>query len=226
MRDRGDKATVARHLIGGKRHYGRRLCGDLRLLFLKSEQGNRASMGLAFRKETTGARRGRWSWAVRSVASLAVETVEAEIGAKSMAAAGNAERGLPRSEENGGVAKQFEKRSNPEWNQVFAFAKERTQASVVKVTVKDKAVLVDAQIGKVAFDVNEIPKRAPPDSPLAPQWYRLEDQRCEKIKQGELMLAVWMGPQADEAFPHAPQVRICVEHVLDNFPFQCWFGPA
>ncbi|KAI4383682.1 hypothetical protein MLD38_009490 [Melastoma candidum] len=102
-----------------------------------------------------------------------------------------------------GVTKQFEKRSNPEWNQVFAFAKERIQASVVEVTVKDKAVLVDDQIGKVAFDVNDIPKRVPPDSPLAPQWYRLEDQRGEKIEQGELMLAVWMGTQADEAFSHA-----------------------
>ncbi|KAI4386645.1 hypothetical protein MLD38_004561 [Melastoma candidum] len=61
-------------------------------------------MGLAIRKETTGVRRGRWSWTVWSVASLAVESVEAEVGAKSMVAVGNAERGLPRSEENRGVA--------------------------------------------------------------------------------------------------------------------------
>ncbi|CAN1307197.1 FT-interacting protein 4 [Linum perenne] len=52
------------------------------------------------------------------------------------------------------------------------------------------------------FDLNEVPKRVPPDSPLAPQWYRLEDRKGDKGK-GELMLAVWMGTQADEAFPES-----------------------
>ncbi|KAI4373684.1 hypothetical protein MLD38_011784 [Melastoma candidum] len=102
-----------------------------------------------------------------------------------------------------GVTNHFEKKTSPEWNQVFAFAKERIQASVVEISVKDKDVIVDDLIGRAVFDVNEIPKRVPPDSPLAPQWYRLEDRRGEKIKKGELMLAVWMGTQADEAFPHA-----------------------
>ncbi|VAI90706.1 unnamed protein product [Triticum turgidum subsp. durum] len=44
-----------------------------------------------------------------------------------------------------------------------------------------------------------------PDSPLAPQWYRLEERRGDggyKVR-GELMLAVWIGTQADEAFPEA-----------------------
>ncbi|VAI90704.1 unnamed protein product [Triticum turgidum subsp. durum] len=47
--------------------------------------------------------------------------------------------------------------------------------------------------------------RVPPDSPLAPQWYRLEERRGDggyKVR-GELMLAVWIGTQADEAFPEA-----------------------
>ncbi|KAE8710605.1 Protein QUIRKY [Hibiscus syriacus] len=99
-----------------------------------------------------------------------------------------------------GITKHFEKKSNPEWNQAFAFSKERIQASVLEVYVKDKDVVADDLIGRALFDLNEIPKRIPPDSPLAPQWYRLEDRKGNKAK-GELMLAVWMGTQADEAFP-------------------------
>lgn len=101
-----------------------------------------------------------------------------------------------------GVTKHFEKKSNPEWNQVFAFSKERIQASTLEVVVKDKDVVLDDFMGRVVFDLIDIPKRVPPDSPLAPQWYRLEDRRADKAK-GELMLAVWMGTQADEAFPDA-----------------------
>ncbi|XWS52466.1 hypothetical protein CRYUN_Cryun11dG0072900 [Craigia yunnanensis] len=101
-----------------------------------------------------------------------------------------------------GTTKHFEKKNNPEWNQVFAFSKERIQASVLEVLVKDKDVVIDDLMGRVMFDLSEIPKRVPPDSPLAPQWYRLEDRKGDKAK-GELMLAVWMGTQADEAFPDA-----------------------
>ncbi|KAM3690414.1 hypothetical protein ACB098_09G123700 [Castanea mollissima] len=101
-----------------------------------------------------------------------------------------------------GTTRHFEKKSNPEWNQVFAFSKDRLQSSVLEVTVKDKDLVKDDFIGRVLFDLNEVPKRVPPDSPLAPQWYRLEDRKSEKVK-GELMLAVWMGTQADEAFPEA-----------------------
>ncbi|GAB2287019.1 FT-interacting protein 3 [Dionaea muscipula] len=97
-----------------------------------------------------------------------------------------------------GTTRHFENTTNPEWNQVFAFSKDRIQASVVEIMVKDK----DDFIGRVAFDLNEVPKRVPPDSPLAPQWYRLEDRKADKAK-GELMLAVWMGTQGDEAFPEA-----------------------
>ncbi|GFY96275.1 calcium-dependent lipid-binding (CaLB domain) plant phosphoribosyltransferase family protein [Actinidia rufa] len=101
-----------------------------------------------------------------------------------------------------GTTRHFEKKSNPEWNQVFAFSKDRIQASVLEVTVKDKDFVKDDFIGRVLFDLNEVPKRVPPDSPLAPQWYRLEERNGNKAK-GELMLAVWMGTQADEAFPEA-----------------------
>nr|GMD84469.1 FT-interacting protein 1-like [Ipomoea batatas] len=103
-----------------------------------------------------------------------------------------------------GTTRHFEKRSNPEWNQVFAFSKDRIQASVLEVSVKDKDFVKDDFVGRVLFDLNEVPKRVPPDSPLAPQWYRLEDRKGDKARGGgELMLAVWMGTQADEAFPEA-----------------------
>uniref|UniRef100_A0A5B7AX09 C2 domain-containing protein n=1 Tax=Davidia involucrata TaxID=16924 RepID=A0A5B7AX09_DAVIN len=101
-----------------------------------------------------------------------------------------------------GVTKHFEKKSNPEWNFVFAFSQDRLQSSFVEVVVKDKDVVLDDFIGKVTFDLIEVPRRVPPDSPLAPQWYRLVDRKGERAK-GELMLAVWKGTQADEAFPDA-----------------------
>ncbi|KAL5132635.1 FT-interacting protein 1 [Glycine soja] len=103
-----------------------------------------------------------------------------------------------------GRTKHFEKKLNPEWNQVFAFSKDRIQSSVLEVFVKDKAMVGrDDYLGRVVFDLNEVPTRVPPDSPLAPQWYRLEDW-CEEGKvRGDIMLAVWMGTQADEAFSEA-----------------------
>lgn len=101
-----------------------------------------------------------------------------------------------------GKTKHFEKKQNPEWNEVFAFAKENLQSSVLEVVVKDKDVLVDDFVGLVRFDLHEVPTRVPPDSPLAPEWYRLADKDGDK-KKGELMLAVWYGTQADEAFPDA-----------------------
>ena len=103
-----------------------------------------------------------------------------------------------------GKTRHFEKKTNPEWKQVFAFSKDKVQSSVVKVYVRDKEVVSrDDYIGKVVFDMHEVPTRVPPDSPLAPQWYRLEDRKGETKVRGEVMLAVWMGTQADEAFPEA-----------------------
>ncbi|XP_048333862.1 FT-interacting protein 3 [Ziziphus jujuba] len=101
-----------------------------------------------------------------------------------------------------GTTRHFEKRQNPEWNEVFAFARDNVQSSVLEVVVKDKDLLKDDFAGIVRFDLNEVPTRVPPDSPLAPEWYRLANKDGEK-KKGELMLAVWYGTQADEAFPDA-----------------------
>lgn len=101
-----------------------------------------------------------------------------------------------------GTTKHFEKKQNPEWNEVFAFSRDRMQASVLEVVVKDKNVVKDDFVGLLHFDLSDVPTRVPPDSPLAPEWYRLEDKKGDKAK-GELMLAIWMGTQADEAFPDA-----------------------
>ncbi|KAE8692422.1 Protein QUIRKY [Hibiscus syriacus] len=103
-----------------------------------------------------------------------------------------------------GKTQHFEKKPNPEWHQVFAFSKDKIQSSVLEVFVRDREMVGrDDYIGRVIFDMNEVPTRVPPDSPLAPQWYRLEDRRGESKVRGEVMLAVWMGTQADEAFPEA-----------------------
>ncbi|XP_006366512.1 protein QUIRKY-like [Solanum tuberosum] len=104
-----------------------------------------------------------------------------------------------------GLTFHFEHKSSPEWSQVFVVLKDRIQSRVLEVCLKDKSRIGDsddALIGKVNFEINEVPKRVPPDSPLAPQWYWMENRKGEKVK-GELMLAVWIGTQADEAFQEA-----------------------
>lgn len=102
-----------------------------------------------------------------------------------------------------GVTSYLEKNQDPVWDSVFAFSKEKLQSSLIEVTVKDKDVAKDDFVGRYVFDVSEVPVRVPPDSPLAPQWFRLEHRNGEILKRGEIMLAVWMGTQADEAFPEA-----------------------
>ncbi|KAL9248603.1 FT-interacting protein 1-like protein [Drosera capensis] len=103
-----------------------------------------------------------------------------------------------------GKTRHFEKKMNPEWNQVFAFGKDKIQSTVLEVFLRDRDMVGrDDYLGRVSFDLHEVPTRVPPDSPLAPQWYRLEDRHGDTKLKGEVMLAVWMGTQADEAFPEA-----------------------
>ncbi|XP_004959939.1 FT-interacting protein 1 [Setaria italica] len=102
-----------------------------------------------------------------------------------------------------GVTKHLEKNPNPVWRQTFAFSSEHLQSNQVEVVVKDKDMIKDDFVGRVLFDMTDIPARVPPDSPLAPQWYRLADRSGEKLRHGEIMLALWKGTQADEAFPEA-----------------------
>ncbi|KAH0733870.1 hypothetical protein KY285_009577 [Solanum tuberosum] len=123
-----------------------------------------------------------------------------------------------------GTTRHFVKEMNPEWNQVFAFSVVRIQVSILEVNMKDKK---DDSIGRVKFHLNEIPKRVPPDSSLAPQWYRLEDGSGSTVK-GELMLAVWMGTQADEAFPeswHSDAATVSGADALVNIMSKVYFSP-
>ncbi|CAH8336912.1 unnamed protein product [Eruca vesicaria subsp. sativa] len=98
-----------------------------------------------------------------------------------------------------GVTKKVSS-SNLEWNQVFAFSKETIQSSVVEIFLRESNK--DEYSGRVWFDLSEIPTRVPPDSPLAPQWYKVESRNGVR-SSGELMVSVWFGTQADEAFAEA-----------------------
>ncbi|KAJ1442836.1 Phosphoribosyltransferase C-terminal [Sesbania bispinosa] len=96
--------------------------------------------------------------------------------------------------------------SSPEWNQVFAFEEEKIHSLNVEVLVKDKTETIDmphAFIGKLQFNLGDVPNRVPPESSLAPQWYKLEDQTGTNLDRGDIMLSLWMGTQADEYFPYA-----------------------
>lgn len=96
-----------------------------------------------------------------------------------------------------------------EWDQIFAFCRESPESSsILEVSVWDPPSKMDPTsdmagqnfLGGICFEVAEIPLRDPPDSPLAPQWYRLEGGGAHS---GDLMLATWVGTQADDAFPDA-----------------------
>ncbi|CAN6268219.1 unnamed protein product [Urochloa humidicola] len=97
--------------------------------------------------------------------------------------------------------------ASPEWNQVFAFSRDSSLQSTAALEVLVRDDKDGGCVGRVAFDVAEAPARVPPDSPLAPQWYRLDAGAGggggTTPASGEVMLAVWAGTQADEAFPDA-----------------------
>lgn len=126
-----------------------------------------------------------------------------------------------------GVTKHLEKNQNPVWNQIFAFSKERLQSNLLELVVKDKDFGKDDFVGRVMFDLTEVPLRVPPDSPLAPQWYKLEDKRGQRGNRGEIMLAVWMGTQADEAFPEAwhSDAHSISHHNLAHTRSKVYFSP-
>ena len=95
---------------------------------------------------------------------------------------------------------------SPEWHQVFALGHNRPESasSTLEISVWDSPS--EQFLGGVCFDLSEVPVRDPPDSPLALQWYRLDggdgDQSSARVS-GDIQLAVWIGTQADDAFPEA-----------------------
>ncbi|KAF4350597.1 hypothetical protein CsatB_008175 [Cannabis sativa] len=96
-----------------------------------------------------------------------------------------------------------------DWDQTFAFSRDSPESSsTLEVSVWDipnskptsDVAISKNFLGGICFDATEIPLRDPPDSPLAPQWYRLEGGGAHC---GDLMLATWVGTQADESFADA-----------------------
>ncbi|KAJ6885898.1 hypothetical protein NC651_026533 [Populus alba x Populus x berolinensis] len=98
-----------------------------------------------------------------------------------------------------GITRCFEQTSNPEWNEVYAFTRDRLRGGRLEILVTDKESAINEIIGCLSFDLGDNPTRFPPDSPLAERWYKLEDRNGVKVA-GELMLANWTGNQADDAF--------------------------
>ncbi|RQP01600.1 hypothetical protein POPTR_016G113800v4 [Populus trichocarpa] len=101
---------------------------------------------------------------------------------------------------------------SPEWHQVFALGhNNKTDGQLPNAAGNIEISVWDARseqfLGGVCFDISEVPVRDPPDSPLAPQWYRLESdaaagQICNRVS-GDIQLSVWIGTQADDAFAEA-----------------------
>ncbi|KAK6139747.1 hypothetical protein DH2020_026507 [Rehmannia glutinosa] len=99
------------------------------------------------------------------------------------------------------ISKPARKTTFFDWDQTFAFNRDSPDSStILEVSVWDPLSGGHDFLGGICFDVGEIPLRDPPDSPLAPQWYRLEGGGAHR---GDLMLATWIGTQADESFPDA-----------------------
>ncbi|XP_059641815.1 protein QUIRKY [Cornus florida] len=95
--------------------------------------------------------------------------------------------------------------TNPEWHQVFALGhnKPDSASSTLEISVWDGPT--ERFLGGVCFDLSDVPVRDPPDSPLAPLWYRLEgaDNSHSGCVSGDMQLSVWIGTQADDAFPES-----------------------
>ncbi|PKA50957.1 Synaptotagmin-3 [Apostasia shenzhenica] len=89
---------------------------------------------------------------------------------------------------------------NPEWNQVFALSQSKPD-STLEISVWDGGA-GESFLGGVCFDLSDVPVREKPDGPLAPQWYRLEGGDDRHVA-GDIMVAVWLGTQADDSFPES-----------------------
>ncbi|PKA60620.1 C2 and GRAM domain-containing protein [Apostasia shenzhenica] len=113
------------------------------------------------------------------------------------------------------------------WDQAFAFSKDSIQSSTVEMfLIREREARADDVIGRLSFDLSEVPHRVPPDSSLAPQWYRLENKNGEKCR-GEVMVSVWYGTQADESFSEAWHSRAAGVHadVLASIKSKVYVAP-
>ncbi|XP_061346568.1 protein QUIRKY [Gastrolobium bilobum] len=96
-----------------------------------------------------------------------------------------------------------EPNDSPEWNQVFALGHNKNDASGATLEISVWESQTEHFLGGVCFDLSDVPVRDPPDSPLAPQWYRLEGGAADGRVSGDIQLSVWIGTQSDDAFPEA-----------------------
>ncbi|KAF8762175.1 hypothetical protein HU200_009722 [Digitaria exilis] len=97
---------------------------------------------------------------------------------------------------------------NPEWNNTFAFYLQDGKAppsSGVHVLVKDGDEVRDELVGKLYFYLKDVPVRHPDDAQPEPTWHPLLDPAGGNGTVGEasLLLAIWIGSQADDAYRHA-----------------------
>ncbi|KMZ70154.1 C2 calcium/lipid-binding plant phosphoribosyltransferase-likeprotein [Zostera marina] len=98
---------------------------------------------------------------------------------------------------------------NPNWNQVFSINHGKPEATL-EISIwsgsNNSGENGDLFLGGVCFDLSDVPIRDKPDGPLAPQWYRLEgadESSSSDPVTGDIMLSVWIGTQADDAFPES-----------------------
>lgn len=119
-----------------------------------------------------------------------------------------------------GSTRPGEPPSNPEWHQVFALGHNKVEhcGSTLEISVWESSS--ERFLGGVCFDLSDVPVRDPPDSPLAPQWYHLEGSGPgggggdgHDSVTGDIQLSVWIGTQADDAFPEAWSSDAPANHV-------------
>ncbi|CAL1401333.1 unnamed protein product [Linum trigynum] len=93
---------------------------------------------------------------------------------------------------------------SPDWNQVFAHPHNRPDSASTTLEISVWDAPTEQFLGGICFDLFDVPVRDPPDSLLAPQWYRLEGgaQNSGRVS-GDVQLSVWIGTQADDAFAEA-----------------------
>ncbi|KAJ3679301.1 hypothetical protein LUZ60_017312 [Juncus effusus] len=122
-----------------------------------------------------------------------------------------------------GFTKPSDEDQEPMWNEVFAFPCQNIQSELLRITVKDKGNANDGYVGRISLDLEkcgffgnlqssegyeteDIMGGALPNPDtinnmsIAPQWYKLEDQNEQEFANGEIMISMWLGTQADEAF--------------------------
>ncbi|KAL3581149.1 hypothetical protein D5086_015481 [Populus alba] len=115
----------------------------------------------------------------------------------------------------------------PIWNQVFAFNKDRLQAKNIEISVRGKVSVTNEIIGSIEVGIGDIPTRLQGDSSMAPQWYGLEDKNGVSGRSGNLMLAIWVGNQVDDAFSlawHLDAASVSVDKV-SNARTQVYYSP-